>query len=102
MKLKLSTKLLVAFLAAGILPLSIAGIIALGKSASALKEKAENQLVSVRDMKNQEVTQYFMEREANLATLLETVEAWEDEAIQKPIGIREAKRGEVESYFAFI
>lgn len=102
MKLKLSTKLLVAFLAAGILPLSIAGIIALGKSASALKEKAENQLVSVRDMKNQEVTQYFMEREANLATLLETVEAWEDEAIQKLIGIREAKRGEVESYFAFI
>jgi methyl-accepting chemotaxis protein len=102
MKLKLSTKLLAAFLATGILPLMTAGLIALNKSAEALEEKAMNQLISVRDMKNQEVREYFKEREANLSTLVETVEAWEDEAIQKLVGIREAKRGEVESYFSFI
>ena len=67
-KLQLRTKLLIAMLVVGLLPLSIAGIIVLQKTNSAIKARAFNQLESLRSNKADQVEEYFAEIENQILT----------------------------------
>jgi len=64
------TKLLIAFLVVGLVPLLAIGGITLWEAREALQEQAFDQLVAVRDIKKQEIERYFADRR----TLLEDVQ----------------------------
>jgi methyl-accepting chemotaxis protein len=57
--MKLGTKLLVAFLAVGVIPFAAIGTISLLKAGNALKEQAFAQLQSMRDVKKNQVLRYL-------------------------------------------
>ena len=64
------TKLLIAFLVVGLVPLLAIGGITLWEAREALQKQAFDQLVAVRDIKKQEIERYFADRR----TLLEDVQ----------------------------
>ena len=55
-QMKLGTKLMVAFLAVGIIPFAIAGTVALNKSSKALSNLAYGQLEGMRGVKKANAT----------------------------------------------
>jgi methyl-accepting chemotaxis protein len=58
-RLKLKTKLLLAFLCVGIIPFAIVAVVSLTKAQNALHEQAFNQMKSMRDVKKCQVEQYL-------------------------------------------
>lgn len=58
-KLKLSHKLIIAFLSIGMLPALLVTWISLGKSSAALEAEANQKLISSRDNKKSQVSHYF-------------------------------------------
>jgi len=68
---KLGTKLLVFFLAVGIIPFAVMGFLALFESSQALKNSAFNQLVSIREIKGSAVKRYFESIENQIVTFSE-------------------------------
>jgi methyl-accepting chemotaxis protein len=58
-KMKLKTKLLVAFLAVGVIPFTILAVVATHKAGNALSKQAFDQLVSIRDIKKGQVERYL-------------------------------------------
>ncbi len=56
---KLKTKFMIVFLLVGIAPLAVMGIISLIEASSALQEQAFNQLVAVRQIKKEQLEDYF-------------------------------------------
>ncbi len=99
-KLKLSTRLLTAFLAAGVIPASVIGLLSLRKSSAALEQESYNQLVGMRDVKKAQIEQFFTERTGDMAVLMETVATLRKEAFSKLTGIRDVKKGQIATYFA--
>ena len=59
MKIGMGTKVITLFLIAGLVPLTVIGIISLNSSSKALKQQAFNQLVSVRETKKKQIEDYF-------------------------------------------
>jgi methyl-accepting chemotaxis protein len=59
MKIGMSTKVVVLFLIAGLVPLGISGFIGHRTSSQALKEQAFKQLVSIRETKKDQIEEYF-------------------------------------------
>ena len=53
--MKLSAKLLLAFLAVGVIPASIIGLLALNKSSTALEKQSYNQLMGMREVKKAQI-----------------------------------------------
>lgn len=100
--MKLSTKLLLAFLLVGMIPLLLIGWLSLNRSSEALSEQTYNQLEAIREIKKGQLDNYFKERQTNLSLLQETVGVWRAEAGEKLAGLRESRRQEVERYFGTI
>lgn len=71
MKMNLSVKFVVAFLAVGILPLSITGYLSLEKSSESIRNLAFSQLESIREIKRNQVMQYFATLEKQAITITE-------------------------------
>ncbi len=59
MKIGMSTKVIVLFLIAGLVPLGISGFVGYRTSSQALKEQAFKQLVSIRETKKGQIEEYF-------------------------------------------
>tara|TARA_B100002003_G_scaffold47713_1_gene42990 strand:- start:46 stop:480 length:435 start_codon:yes stop_codon:yes gene_type:complete len=59
MKIGMSTKVIVLFLIAGLVPLGIFGFVSQRTANKALKEQAFNQLISIRETKKEQVEEYF-------------------------------------------
>lgn len=98
--MKLGTKLLVAFLAVGIVPFAVIGITSLTKASSALDKQAFGQLETVRGIKKAQIEKFFGERRGDAAVLMETVTALKDEAFNKLEAINKIKKHQIERYFA--
>lgn len=79
-KLKLGPKLIAAFLAVGLLPFVLQGVISLYESAEALEKAAYNKLESVRGIKLEQINQYFKEREGDMSVLVNVVANMGDNA----------------------
>ena len=69
--MKLGTKLLLTFLAVGVIPFTVIGIISLNKSSNALKKQSFSQLESIRDIKKNEVTRYIQTVKDQMITFSE-------------------------------
>ena len=98
-KLKLVTKLLIAFLLVGLLPFSIIGFITHSRSSEALSHAAFNELKAVREIKKGQIESYFAERQGDLGVLLETVKTLKEEAMHKLETVQELKSAQIEDFF---
>ncbi len=68
---KLGTKLILSFLAIGLLPLAIIGIISMNKTADSLLSEKFNQLESIREIKAKAITSYLQTVHDQVLTLSE-------------------------------
>ncbi len=97
--MKLGTRLIIFFLAVGLIPFAVIGGTALYKSSNALSEQSFSQLKGMRAVKKAQIERFFFERKGDLGVLVETVEALRKEAFAKLTAIREIKKNQVEGYF---
>ncbi len=109
--LSMKIQLIVLFLAVGVIPLGVAAWLsysgadaalgeAEGEASTSLEKQTFSQLVALRDVKKQQIEQYFKEREGDMGVLVETVGALREEAFKKLAAIREIKKSQIESFFA--
>lgn len=99
-KVTLGKKMLLAFLAVGIIPLALVGFISLNKSSIALSKQTFNQLTLVREIKKSRIEQYFAERQGDMGVLLETVNAMKAAGEQQLAIAQQLKKSQVEDYFS--
>lgn len=69
MKMNLSTKIISLFIIGGLVPLIAIGILSYNSSSKALQEQAFNQLVSVRNIKQAFIDDWFTKRKSDAVTL---------------------------------
>jgi methyl-accepting chemotaxis protein len=91
-KMKLGSKLIIAFLAVGVIPFAIIALTSLNKASNALSYSAFNQLEGVRGIKKGQIEQFFTEREGDIGVLMETVGTLRLEAFDKLEAIQEQKK----------
>ena len=70
--MKLGTKLLLYFMAIGIIPFATVGLISRNMASSALETQAFNQLTAVRDIQKNQVTAYFQQIKNQIITFSES------------------------------
>lgn len=71
MRINLSTKIISLFILGGIIPMITIGILSYSSSRKSLEEQAFNQLVSVRNVKQAFIKEWFTTRKSNIITLAE-------------------------------
>jgi len=98
--MKLGTKLLVAFLAVGVIPFAVVGIISMIKASDALSTQAYGQLEGVRGIKKAQIENFFAERKGDMGVLVETVGTLRKEAFAKLEAVQMIKKKQIESYFS--
>ncbi len=96
-KFTLGTKLLLAFLAVGVIPLSVIGFVSLSQSSKALSRQAMAQLQSVREMKKAQIERFYRERQQDMESLLTTVSTLQSEAYQKLRAVQDIKTAQVDT-----
>lgn len=99
---KLRTKLVIGFLAVGIIPLAVIGITSLVKSNSALNEQVFGNLESVREIKKTQIENFFTKSENDMAVLVQTVDTLREEAFNKLRAVREIKKSSIESFLDIV
>ena len=97
--MKLGTKLLLAFLAVGVVPFIVIGIVSSIKSSAALSDQAFGQLTSLREVKKKQIDQFFHERQGDVSALIQTVAALKQSAFEKLETAQQNKKVQLESYF---
>ena len=98
--MKLSHKLLIAFLGVGVIPAVTIGLLALRKSSKALEQQSYNQLAGMRDVKKAQIEQFFAERQGDMGVLVENVGVLRQEAFKKLAAVQELKKKQVEKLLA--
>ncbi|MFO7752860.1 MAG: cache domain-containing protein, partial [Desulfobacteraceae bacterium] len=97
---KMKPKLISLFLIAGIVPIVIVGFFSYFNAQKALIHDARNQLISVREIKKNEIKEYFHQREENMHVLVETVGTLRKEAFDKLEAIQHAKMDAIQTFFS--
>ena len=97
--MKLSTKLVIAFLLVGVVPFAVVSVYSLMIIASALSKASYNQLTGLREIKKNQVETFFAERQGDMGVLIDTVGTLRQEAITKLVAVRQVKKAAVEKYF---
>ncbi|MBT8007343.1 MAG: HAMP domain-containing protein [Gammaproteobacteria bacterium] len=97
--MNLKKKLLLAFLAVGVIPFTVVGIVALQQTSSGLQAAAYNQLQAVRDIKRGQLERFFEDRKSDTMALVETAATLSQSAFQKLEGTRNNKKRQIERYF---
>ena len=99
-RVSIGAKLVLGFLAVGLLPLIALGFISLITSSKALSTQSFNQLEAVRAIKKGQIESFFEERRGDMGVLMETVSALRLEAFNKLEAIQELKKAQLIAYFA--
>lgn len=98
--MSLSKVLIISLLTVGILPALLVGIISTYLTADALNEQTNNQLNTVRAIKDQQLTGFFQERESDIGVLSEIISTFHVEAVDKIELINEAQDRKVLDYIS--
>ena len=88
---KINVKIIIAFLAIGIIPLAVSSYFSTSRSARALTKESFHQLHSVQAIKHKQVESFFKERKADMAVLMETVDQFRQAAVQKAEAVQHNK-----------
>jgi len=108
-RMKLSTKLISTYMAVGLVPLALIGAIcwfvATGslntvsqQGSQALESASYDQIKALREIKKEQVTNYFAERKGDLQVLLNTVDQIEREAFNKLESVQQLKKSQLEQF----
>lgn len=97
--LSLRIKLLVFFLAVGLIPFITGGTIAYNASESALKAQVMAQLEGVRETKKRQIDAYFEERKGDMEVLTQTAQALWQQSSTALEGIQAQKRDRIKNYY---
>ncbi|WP_297308719.1 methyl-accepting chemotaxis protein, partial [Neptuniibacter sp.] len=95
----LGKKLLLLFLAVGIIPFAVVALLSLNKSNTALSTAAFNQLTMAREIKKAQIEGFFGERQGDMGVLTETVGVLRREAFNKLNAVQASKKAQVERFF---
>ena len=98
-KMKLGNKLLLAFLAVGLIPFILIGGILLVQSKKTLSDQAFSKLEGVRELKKVQIRNFFNECKVDMDVLMETVATLRQAAFEKLRTVQEIKKAQVEEYF---
>lgn len=105
--MRIRTKLMLAFLACGLIPLVVVALLSFRsgssglhvlehEAAEALDEAAIQKLVALRDVKKLQIDSYFEERKGDLEVLTENVAIMQQQAFEKLAAIQDIKRDAVQ------
>jgi methyl-accepting chemotaxis protein len=97
--MKLGTKLLLAFLAVGIIPFTVIGIASLTKAANAISHQAFNQLDAVKTLKRGQIERFFEDRRGDMTLLMQNVASLKQKAFEQLDSIQQLKKALVVGYF---
>ncbi len=100
--LQIRQKLLLVVLTVALLPLLIVTMIALNNATGGLEGAALERLEAVREIKRDQVEDYFEKLRGDMGTLVETVATLRHEAINRLTAIRDSRKEAVERYFRTI
>ena len=89
-------KLLSTYLAVGIVPVVIVGILAAMTSSGALKEEALHQLQIVRELKQNALQGYFSQVRRNMDSLVDTVDNLQHESLHTLVALAANKKAAIE------
>ena len=92
--MKIRTKLVIAFLSCGLIPLVVACVVGFmtgsdgmsqiqGQSSQALESASFNQLIALHDVKKRQIETYFNDREGDMGVLVDVVDTLRNEAFSK-------------------
>ncbi len=98
--IKIKPKLIGLFLLVGILPLALVGGLSLNAAKNELMTMSFQQLESVREIKKNQITSFFAERQGDLGVLQDTVGQLRTEAFRKLEAIQELKKAQLNDYFS--
>ncbi len=98
-RMKLRTKLLLAFLAVGVIPFAVIGITAMLKAGNAIETQAFRQLESMREVKQAQMENMLSGLEGDMNVLAETVNTLRREAFAKLKSVGYIQKSQVEQYF---
>ena len=101
--MKIRTRLVIAFLACGLGPLTIASVLSYRTGSNgltkveqqgedSLEQSAFNQLVALRDVKANQIERYFAERRGDMNVLVDNVATLRNEAFQKLAAVQDIKK----------
>ncbi len=97
--LKISTKLLIMGLVIGFIPMAIIGGFASFKTRNTISNQSFNQLSSIRDIKKDQLEDFFQERKNDMHILLETISIFKQNTFQKYQAIQKYEQNQLENYF---
>jgi methyl-accepting chemotaxis protein len=97
--MKLSVKLLIAFLVVGFVPFAVMGAVSMIKGNQGLEKAAFQDLKAVQMNKKARIEEYFTERKANMGALLKTVAALKQAAFEKLATVQDIKKAQLETFF---
>jgi len=108
--MRIRTKLVLACVGCGLVPMAVSSWINYGTATSGmselgttaetgLREKAENQLVALRDVKKAQIENFFQARKNDLGVLVENVKVMQQEGFAKIDGIEKVKADRLETLF---
>ncbi len=106
----IKTRLVLGFVSCGVVPLMIVGLACYWSADRGMtkiqaeaqrdsREKATNQLVSLRDVKKKQIEGYFSQRKRDMGALTETAATLREEAFRKLSAVRQIKQQAVSRYF---
>lgn len=96
----LGKKLMITFLAVGVIPFAAIGLISVFSASGALSEMAFNQLTAVREIKKIQIQNFFAERQGDMGVLKETVDTLRQDAFQSLKAIQAQKLSAINKFVA--
>ncbi len=97
--IRIKPKLMGLFLATGLIPLIVIGIMGGLLTVDGIMSKSYEHLESVREIKKKQIENFFAERKGDIGVLVENVEALTHNAFAKLKTAQELKRAQTEVYF---
>ncbi len=97
--IKMKPKLIAAFLAVSLVPLSVVGWYAAHLATDALMDNSYHQLEAMREVKKAQIESFFSDRRSDMGVLMETVGTLQHEAFDKLEAIQTIKKDQMEAYF---
>ncbi|MFH1154414.1 MAG: cache domain-containing protein, partial [Pseudomonadota bacterium] len=102
MKLSIGKKMglnTIIFSMAAVIPFVILGIMAVKTAQESFIPNKFNQLISIREIKKDQIESYFLERQDDMRVLVETVATLRQEAFAKLEAVQMIKKHQIEGYF---
>lgn len=98
--LKLNHKFSFWFICVGVIPAVLISVVSTIHSSTDVRAKIFNQLTAINQIKKHAVTNYFEERQGDMAVLIDVVDTIRNESFRKLQSIQELKKNQLIDYFS--